>query len=63
MKVATCIKWDYEGYDDIILPTEIELPDEVVYAEDNEIDYESIDNYLSDTTGFCHEGYILEDVE
>ena len=58
MKVATCIKWETDGYDDIILPTEIEIP---THIEDD--DYDAIDDYLSDVTGFLHNGYVLEDVE
>ncbi len=61
--VATNIKWDYEGYDDIILPTEVQIPDNVAYDEEKDIDYQSIDDYLSDMTGFCHNGYSLEQIE
>lgn len=57
---ATCIEWDTEGAD-IVLPDEVELPDEVVYDEDGEINYDEIDDYLSDLTGFCHCGYVLEE--
>ena len=58
---ATCIEWVTEGAD-IVLPDEVELPDEVVYDEDGDIDYDEIDDYLSDfLTGFCHCGYVLEE--
>ena len=51
---AENIVWDYEGYDDtgIILPTSVEIPDNVTEDE--------VSDYLSDLTGFCHKGYVLE---
>ena len=56
MKVAIDIKWITDGYDDVILPTEIEIP------EDIEDDFEAISDYLSDMTGFLHSGYVLENI-
>ena len=57
---ATCIEWDIDGDMEVLdeLPTEIELPNELT---DGEVDYDGIDDYLSDVTGFCHFGYVLED--
>ena len=57
---AVNIKWETDGDKDVLseLPTEIELPNELT---DGEIDYDGIDDYLSDKTGFCHFGYELED--
>lgn len=57
---ATCIKWDTNGDKKVLkeLPTEIELPNELT---DGEIDYDGIEDYLSNETGFFHSGYILED--
>ena len=52
---ATCIEWDTDG-EDIELPEEITLPE--CFAED---DFEDIEDYLSDQTGFCVFGYVLED--
>lgn len=51
---ATNIEWDYGEYvdDDILLPTEIEIPENVTEDE--------VSDYLSDLTGFCNKGYILE---
>lgn len=50
---AVDIDWDvdYEEQREF-LPTEIEIPDDI---EDDEIG-----DYLSDVTGFCHNGYRLE---
>lgn len=57
---ATCIKWDTDKDMKVLneLPTEIEIPNELT---DGEIDYEGIEDYLSNKTGFCHFGYVLED--
>lgn len=54
---ATNIIWDLGKNDeetDLGLPTEIELPKEIENDED------AISDYLSDTTGFCHCGFVLE---
>lgn len=51
--IATNIKWDLEGYEEVILPSEIELPDDMT-------DEDEISEYLSDVTGFCHKGFLLE---
>lgn len=53
---ATNIEWDYGEYvdEDILLPTEIEIPENVTEDE--------VSNYLSDLTGFCHKGYTLEKI-
>ena len=58
-KKAVNIKWDTDGDVTVFneLPTEIELPNELT---DGEIDYERINDYLSNATGFCHFGYELE---
>lgn len=55
---ATNIEWDVSG-DDIDentseIPTEIDIPKEI------ENDEEAISDYLTDETGFCHCGYVLE---
>lgn len=51
---ATNIQWDIDEYgDEIDLPSEIEIPDDL--KNDDEIS-----DYLSDLTGFCHKGYRLE---
>lgn len=52
---ATNIKWDVENEEDLqYLPTEIDIPDEIAD------DYDRIDDYLSDISGYCHTGYNLE---
>ena len=52
---ATNIKWDVDFEEDLeILPTEIEIPEDMT-------DEEEISDYLSNATGFCHNGFKLED--
>lgn len=65
-KKATCIDWDLDDDDltpeeieDLDLPDEIEIPDEILAAAEEYDD--AIGDYLSDVTGFCHKGYVLED--
>lgn len=51
---AINIKWDIDYDDNGFLPTEIEIPDGM-------IDEDEISDYLSDVTGYCHEGFELVD--
>lgn len=49
---ATHIEWDIDDInEEITLPSEIEIPDNM--------DKDKIADYLSDMTGYCHKGYIL----
>ena len=61
MKV-TNIKWDINGDKSLLkeLPTEIELPNEIAIDEYGDIDFEEIDEYLYNETGFYSEGYKLK---
>nr|DAR88480.1 MAG TPA: hypothetical protein [Bacteriophage sp.] len=54
MLKATNILWDTDYDDDGELPTEINIP-EGMTAEDE------ISDYLSEVTGYCHQGYVLEE--
>lgn len=52
---AIDIMWDVDNDEEReLLPTEIEIPDGME-------DEDEICDYLSDVTGFCHEGYVLAD--
>ena len=59
---ATNIEWDIddeyteEEKEDLLatLPTEIEIPEGMT-------DEDEISDFLSDETGFCHKGFVLED--
>ena len=51
---ATNIKWDVDyNENNELLPTEIEIPEGMT-------DEEEISDYISDETGFCHNGYELK---
>ena len=54
MRKAINIQWDTDGNPSILddLPTEILIPDTLS-------DEESISDYISNETGFCHYGYEL----
>lgn len=60
MKVrAINIKWDVDYKEDLdFLPTEIEIPDDLI-PEDPEDYCEEISDYISDLTGYCHKGFDL----
>lgn len=51
---AVNIKWDIDSGDDVMLPKEIDIPEYLV-------DEDEISDYLSDLTGYCHKGFVLED--
>lgn len=52
---ATHIKWEIDDESSKeYLPNEIEIPDEIVD------DDEAISDYISDQTGYLHNGFIIE---
>lgn len=52
---AVSIMWDVDYEEDLeLLPKEIEIPDGMT-------DEDEISDYLSDTTGYCHTGFCLEE--
>ena len=50
---AINIQWDMDD-GDMLLPKEIGIPDGMT-------DEDEISDYISDVTGFCHEGFELVD--
>lgn len=54
MLKATNILWDTDYDDDGELPTEINIPEGMT-------DEDEISDYLSEVTGYCHQGYVLEE--
>lgn len=54
MLKATNILWDTDYDDDGKLPTEINIPEGMT-------DEDEISDYLSEVTGYCHQGYVLEE--
>lgn len=54
---ATHILWDVDHKSDLKrLPNEIDIPAGMS-------DDEEISDYLSDVTGFCHRGFVLEAID
>jgi hypothetical protein len=54
MLKATNILWDTDYDDDGELPTEIDVPEGMTNEDE-------ISDYLSEVTGYCHQGYVLEE--
>lgn len=61
MLKAINIKWDTDGDEKVLqdLPTEMIIPDylEDWYSSDREYTTEEISDWLSEETGFCHDGF------
>lgn len=61
MLKAINIKWDTDGDEEVLqdLPTEMIIPDELAeyYSADREYTTEEISDWLSEETGFCHDGF------
>lgn len=68
MLKAISIKWDTDGDMEVLneLPTELIIPDDLeeLYKrkEDREYALEEIADWLSEDTGFCHDGFKIEKV-
>lgn len=66
MLKAINIKWDTDGDKKVFneLPTEMIIPDELeeMYKKDREYALEEISDWLSDETGFCHDGFEIEKI-
>lgn len=63
MLKAINIMWDTDGDNEIFeeLPKEMFIPDklEIMYEEDKEYALEEISDWLSNETGFCHDGFTV----
>lgn len=61
MLKAINIKWDTDGDEEVLqsLPTEMIIPDylEDWYGSDKEFALNEISDWLSEETGFCHDGF------
>lgn len=66
MLKAINIKWDTDGDMGVFnaLPTEMIVPDELetIYKRDREYVLEEVSDWLSEETGFCHDGFEIEKV-
>lgn len=58
---AIKIRWDIDYDDNGDLPTEIEIPENVVKeaTDEDRIDDEVISDYITNLTGYCHQGFEL----
>ena len=58
------IKWDTDGDKEVFneLPTKMIIPNELeeMYKKDREFALEEISDWLSEETGFCHDGFEIE---
>lgn len=56
---AVKIRWDIDYDDNGDLPTEIEIPENVVKeaTDEDKIDDEVISDYITNLTGYCHQGF------
>ena len=55
---ATNIQWDFIGKEE--KEDALGLPEEIVIPKEIKNDEDAISDYLSNLSGFCHKGYILE---
>ena len=66
MLKAINIKWNTDGDKKVFneLPEEMIVPNELeeMYKKDREYALEEISDWLSDETGFCHDGFEVEKV-
>ena len=64
MLKAINIKWDTDGDMEVLneLPMEMIIPDklEEMYKKEKEYALDEISDWLSDETGFCHDGFEIE---
>lgn len=51
--IAANIKWDIDDTDD----KDINLPGKIIIPDDIKDDTDAISDYISDMTGFCHNGF------
>lgn len=56
---AIKIRWDIDYDDNGDLPTEIEIPENIIKEATNEdgINDEVISDYITNLTGYCHQGF------
>lgn len=61
---AVDIKWDIDHGDDVVLPTEIDIPEDIVEEAEDLAELEDrISDYISDLTGYCHKGFYVEGLD
>lgn len=55
---AINIKWVTDGYD-VDLPNEMDIPENLI-DENGEVDPEDVSDYISDETGWLHDGFEIK---
>ena len=58
---ATKIKWDIDCPEGLKLPSEIEIPEDIIDEDDYEATLDTISDYITDYTGFCHKGFEVKE--
>lgn len=54
------IKWETDGYE-VDLPDEIEIPEE--FINEDGVDEDAVSDWLSDTTGWLHDGFRITSID
>lgn len=52
---AVNIQWDIDCPEE--LPTDIDIPEDIIDEDDYEATLDAISDYITDCTGYCHKGF------
>lgn len=58
---AVNIQWDIDYPEGLELPTEIQIPEDIIDEDDYEGTLDEISDYITDYTGFCHKGFEVKE--
>ena len=58
---AVNIQWDIDYPEGLKLPSEIEIPEDIIDEDDYEGTLDEISDYITDYTGFCHKGFEVKE--
>lgn len=60
---AINIQWDIDYPEELptALPTDIEIPDDIIIEDDYEATLDAISDYITDCTGYCHKGFEVKE--
>lgn len=54
--IVAIVDWDQDKDDDTVLPRRVEIPDSILTGD---YDIETVSDWLSNTVGYCHNGFSL----
>lgn len=54
--ILATVEWDIDKDDDTVIPSKVAIPDDVLV---DDYDIETVSDYLTKTTGYCHNGFTL----